>query len=56
MKTASKVKCACVPCSCQVEVSTGVEKNGQYYCSDACADGHAGGGACSSSGCGCESA
>jgi hypothetical protein len=48
MTTAVEVKCACEPCVCVVNPETAVQKDGKYYCSEACANGHTDG----SSGCG----
>ena len=48
MTTATQVKCACEPCSCIADISTAVQKDGKYYCGEACANGHSDG----SSGCG----
>ncbi|MAR08143.1 MAG: conjugal transfer protein TrbI [Cyanobium sp. NAT70] len=46
--------CACPPCTCEVQESTAVIRNGQSYCSDACATGHPNGEPCHSTGsCGC---
>lgn len=53
MTTETKVKCACEPCGCVVSPATAVEKDGKYYCSDACANGHPDGAGCGHSGCGC---
>ena len=53
MATTTKVKCDCAPCSCMVSPSTAVEKGGKYYCSEACATGHANDDQCGKSGCGC---
>ncbi|MEL6223299.1 MAG: metallothionein [Cyanobacteria bacterium J06627_8] len=55
MATATQLKCACEPCSCIVDTSKAVQKGDKYYCSDACASGHADGAACAKSGCGCSS-
>ncbi|MCC5829191.1 MAG: hypothetical protein JJU36_07060 [Phycisphaeraceae bacterium] len=51
-----KVPCACGECVCQVDPKTGVEKNGQYYCCEACATNHeagAKGHGCKTCDCGC---
>lgn len=50
----SSLKCACEPCVCQVDTDTAIERNGQYYCSDACAEGHPGGKGCGHAGCECD--
>lgn len=44
----SSVKCACPSCICVVPVDKAIEKNNHLYCSEACANVHAG----SSTGCG----
>ena len=44
--------CACDPCGCSVNPETAVEKEGKIYCSQPCADGHAGEEQCCSS-CNC---
>ncbi|MDQ2695887.1 MAG: metallothionein [Pseudomonadota bacterium] len=49
-----RVKCACGGgCNCEVAKKDAVEKNGKYYCCDACAGNHPGGKGCQHSGCGC---
>ena len=40
MTTVTQMKCACESCLCVVDTSKAVEKEGHYYCSDACANGH----------------
>ncbi|MEM9246377.1 MAG: metallothionein [Cyanobacteria bacterium P01_F01_bin.153] len=57
MATVSEMTCACEPCSCVVKTDTAVAKDGKYYCTDACANGHPEGSeACGKSGCGCGTA
>ncbi|MGD1936226.1 MAG: metallothionein [Cyanophyceae cyanobacterium] len=52
MATVSGMVCACELCSCVVTAETAVAKNGQYYCTQACADGHPEGSeACAKPGC-----
>ena len=51
--TVSQMKCACPSCLCIVNLSDAIEKDSKYFCSDACANGHAEGAGCSHSGCGC---
>nr|WP_255476903.1 metallothionein [Synechococcus sp. A15-60] len=34
------LRCACSKCVCEVEPSTAVVRDGQHFCSDACATGH----------------
>ncbi|MDJ1171968.1 metallothionein [Roseofilum sp. BLCC_M154] len=53
MATATQLKCACESCSCKVDETTGVKKNGQVYCSEACANGHPDGSGCGHEGCDC---
>jgi metallothionein len=54
MTTVTQMKCACEPCLCVVSVDKAVEKEGKYYCSQACADEHKDGQTgCGHSGCGC---
>lgn len=51
MTTAAPVKCACEKCKCTVTPGEGaIEKDGKYYCTETCANGHADGEGC---GCGC---
>ena len=38
--TATVVKCACLSCTCEVSSSSAISRNGQSFCSDACASGH----------------
>ncbi|MGB3756333.1 MAG: metallothionein [Rivularia sp. (in: cyanobacteria)] len=51
--TVDLMKCACEKCLCIVKVDSAVNKDGQYYCSEACADGHKTVAGCGHSGCGC---
>lgn len=54
MTTVTQMKCACETCLCIVNPSAdAIEKEGKYYCSDSCANGHADGKGCGHSGCGC---
>ena len=55
MTTINQMKCACDSCLCVVDVSTAIQKENQYYCSDACADGHASASGCGHAGCNCHS-
>lgn len=48
-----QMKCACPSCLCIVSVNEAIEKEGKYFCSSSCADGHASGSGCGHSGCGC---
>ncbi|MDX1977848.1 MAG: metallothionein [Pseudanabaenaceae cyanobacterium bins.68] len=60
MSTLELVKCACGKnCSCEVAIDLAVIVNGLYYCSQACADGHAGNSVncgCGNASCGCGAA
>ena len=42
-------QCACEPCGCTVSPENSVEQGGKVYCSQPCADGHAGQDKCCSS-------
>jgi metallothionein len=55
MSTVTQMKCACESCLCIVELSSAVKKDGQSYCSEACANGHTEGTGCGHAGCGCHS-
>ncbi len=56
MTTVTQMKCACDSCLCVVDTGQAVEKDSQYFCSEACADGHPEGSAgCGHPGCGCNS-
>ncbi len=55
MKIVTQMKCACESCLCVVGTSKAVEKEGHYYCSDACANGHPKGLGCGHTGCTCYS-
>ena len=52
--TVTQMKCACASCVCIVNISDAIQKDGKYYCSDACANGHPHGAGCSHHGCECE--
>ncbi|MDJ0510654.1 MAG: metallothionein [Crocosphaera sp.] len=51
--TVNQMKCACSSCVCIVNISDAIQKEGKYYCSDACANGHSEGSGCSHHGCEC---
>ncbi len=51
--TVTHMKCACSSCVCIVSISDAIQKEGKYYCSDACANGHTEGSGCSHHGCEC---
>ncbi|MEQ8963536.1 metallothionein [Coleofasciculus sp.] len=53
MTTATQTQCACDSCVCMVSTDSAVQKDGKYYCSDACANGHPNGAGCGHSGCEC---
>ena len=53
MITVNTMKCACEPCLCVVSLSDAIQKDGKYYCSEACAIGHTEGKGCGHQGCGC---
>lgn len=53
MTAVTQMKCACESCLCVVNLSDAIMKDGQPYCSDACANGHQDGAGCGHSGCGC---
>ncbi|WP_071525280.1 metallothionein [Spirulina subsalsa] len=52
--TLEKVKCACSTCECMVSPDKAIEKDGKYYCGEACANGHTDGShGCGHPGCNC---
>ena len=53
MTAVTQMKCACESCLCIVSPTDAVQKDGQYYCGDACADGHPAGQGCGHTGCQC---
>jgi metallothionein len=53
MTTVTSMKCACDSCLCVVSTSDAVEKDGKYFCSEACAHGHTTGQGCEHHGCNC---
>lgn len=55
MATVTQMKCACESCLCIVTISDAIQKGGQYFCGQACADGHTSGSGCGHTGCGCSS-
>ena len=40
MIAVTMMKCACESCLCVVLIADAIKKNDQYYCCQACADGH----------------
>ncbi|NJL82179.1 MAG: metallothionein [Chloroflexaceae bacterium] len=53
MVAVSSMKCACDACLCVVETTRAIAKEGKYYCSEACANGHPDGKGCGHEGCIC---
>ncbi|WP_343526211.1 metallothionein [Sphingomonas sp.] len=51
--TVEQVKCACADCVCIVPVGSAIEAEGRSFCSDSCAQHHAGGTGCDHAGCTC---
>jgi metallothionein len=53
MTTVTQMKCACESCLCIVSIESAITKDGKYYCSEACAEGHKTMQGCGHNGCGC---
>lgn len=53
MSVVTQMKCACEACLCIVSLTDAVQKEGRYYCGEACANGHPAGSGCGHTGCGC---
>lgn len=53
MTTVNQMKCACPKCLCIVDTDKSVVKEGKYYCSQGCAEGHQTIQGCGHNGCGC---
>jgi len=53
MTTTTQTQCACSPCTCNVSPDSAVEKDGKYYCCEACANGHPDSTGCGNSSCNC---
>ncbi|AFY79073.1 Prokaryotic metallothionein [Pleurocapsa sp. PCC 7327] len=53
MTTVTSMKCACESCLCIVSLENALQKNGKYYCCEACADGHVNEKGCGHTGCTC---
>jgi len=51
--TVTQMKCACTECLCIVSPEQAVEKDGKYFCSEVCAQGHAEAAGCGHPGCEC---
>ncbi|MGF1458339.1 MAG: metallothionein [Leptolyngbyaceae cyanobacterium] len=50
---ATQTQCACSSCQCTVDTTTAIEKDSQYYCCKACANGHENGSNCGNADCNC---
>ena len=53
MATVNQLKCACPKCLCIVSTDTSIVKDGKYYCSQGCAEGHQTIQGCGHKGCDC---
>jgi len=53
MVTVTQQKCACSDCVCVINISDALKKDGQNFCSEACANGHDSGSGCDHQGCKC---
>jgi metallothionein len=53
MVSVKSMKCACNSCLCVVTLTEAIEKDGKYYCCDACANGHVNEKGCGHTGCSC---
>lgn len=53
MVTVTTMKCACERCLCVVSLEDAIAKDGKYYCSEPCADGHSKDQSCGHGGCTC---
>jgi hypothetical protein len=53
MVSVTFMKCACDSCLCVVSLEDAIEKNGKYYCCEACANGHMDEKGCGHQGCNC---
>ena len=53
MSTNTITECACPDCKCEVREGHHVEKNGNDYCSEACASEHKSGDGCCENSCHC---
>ena len=53
MASVTQMKCACANCLCVVSLKDAIAKDGQYYCSEVCANGHPDGSGCGHTGCKC---
>jgi hypothetical protein len=55
MSSQPSIDCACPDCSCVIDEHQRYERNGEVFCSDACADLHPHGKPCPSPDCRCDS-
>ncbi|MEM7725340.1 MAG: metallothionein [Cyanobacteria bacterium P01_A01_bin.45] len=53
MPTINLMKCACPSCLCVISTEDALEKEGKYYCSKACAEGHKTEEGCAQAACNC---
>ncbi|MEA5513305.1 metallothionein [Nodularia sp. UHCC 0506] len=53
MPTVTQMKCACPNCLCIISLENAINKEGKYYCSEGCAEGHETIKGCNHNGCGC---
>ncbi len=53
MTSVTEMKCACESCLCIVATNDALEKDGKYYCGEACANSHPDGATCGHHGCNC---
>lgn len=53
MTATNLVKCACDRCQCEISLEAAIKKGDQYYCCQACANGHVDDQKCQMSGCSC---
>ena len=53
MTQVTQMKCACESCLCIMSLESAINKDGKYYCCDACASGHTTGSGCGHKGCEC---
>ena len=53
MANSSLVKCACDRCSCEISSEEAIKKGDEYYCCEACANGHINDQKCKMSDCDC---
>ncbi len=53
MTTTNLVKCSCDRCDCEISLENAIKEGDQYYCCEACANGHVNDQSCKMSDCGC---